>query len=130
MKNVLDSTEIKLEAVKDIEASYGIALAGEAKRVKQCVNRYARENSQEMLLKISKDAFTFKVNRQGVHKKYAGSDSVQFSSVLYFKFHYIQGVEITLQTIKLQKISQQHDRKLIQQSIHEINAIIQNIKTR
>ena len=69
LKDVLDSTNLKLEAVKDIEASYGIALAGEAKRVKQCVGRYARENSQEMLLKISQNAFTFKVNIQYVRGK-------------------------------------------------------------
>ena len=76
LKNVLNSTNIKLEAIKDIEASYGIALAGEAKRVKQCVSRYARENSQEILLKISKNAFTFKVSRQSHLKKNICSDLV------------------------------------------------------
>ena len=64
LKDVLDSPKIRLEAVKNIEASYGIALAGEAKRIKHCLSRYARENSQEMLLKISKHAFTFKVNNR------------------------------------------------------------------
>ena len=55
LKAYLDDPGIILEKVLNIEGSYGIALSGEAKRIKSCVGRYAKEREKQMLEDIRKN---------------------------------------------------------------------------
>ena len=60
-REILDQPDIEIESVKKVDASYGIALAGDAKLIKHCVERYAIENSQRIMMELSNYSLIFPV---------------------------------------------------------------------
>ncbi len=60
-RDILEHPDIEFESLKKMDASYGVALAGEGKRVKRCVARYARENAQSILMELNNHSLMFKV---------------------------------------------------------------------
>ena len=61
LKDYLIHPKIILEKTETIVGSYGLALAGDAKRIHKCVNRQVRENSKSTAEKIQQHEFFFKV---------------------------------------------------------------------
>eukprot|EP00795_Rhopilema_esculentum_P002629 gene2630-826_t len=62
LKAYLDDPGIVLEKVLNIQGSFGIALSGEAKRIKSCVSRYAKEREKQMLEEIRKNVASFEIS--------------------------------------------------------------------
>ena len=62
LKDYLVHPNIILEKIERVDASFGVALAGEAKRIKNCLNRFAKENSKLLHEKLSQDTYIFQVS--------------------------------------------------------------------
>ena len=61
-RGILNDSKIEFEAIKQIDASYGVLLAGEARVLKSCVEQYFKENMMQMLTEISSLSVPFKVS--------------------------------------------------------------------
>ena len=61
LKDYLTHPKIILEKTENIVGSYGVALAGDAKRINKCVRRLVQENSKSTAEKIQQNTFFFQV---------------------------------------------------------------------
>ena len=62
MKEDLEHPDISFEKMEKADASYGFALNGEARRLKSCLARFVKENSQRILEDVSKYLISFEVS--------------------------------------------------------------------
>lgn len=58
----LDSPMIRLDELKDVQASYGILLSGELRQTAKCVQKYVSENNDAFLRQLSASTAQFKVS--------------------------------------------------------------------
>ena len=61
LKEYLIHPKIFLEKVENIEGSYGVALAGDAKRIRKCIRAFAKESSKSLTEKIEQKMFLYQV---------------------------------------------------------------------
>ena len=61
LANYLHHPNIQLERIETIKGSYGVLIGGEAKRIKHCVSRHAKEREQEILEKVDKLVYRYEV---------------------------------------------------------------------
>ena len=62
MKNSLKHSDITFDKIEKVDASYGIALNGEARRLKLCMSRFVKENSQRILKEVAEHTVYFEVS--------------------------------------------------------------------
>ena len=62
MKDSLDHPEITFDKLEKADASYGVILNGEARRLKSCMERFVKENSARILKDVAAYAIYFEVN--------------------------------------------------------------------
>ena len=61
MKEQLKHPDIMFDKLVSVDASYGVVLAAEARRLKSCMNRYVKENSPKIFNELAKHTVSFKV---------------------------------------------------------------------
>ena len=62
LKDYLTHPKIMLEKVKRVDGSFGVALAGETKRIKNCINNAAKQNFKSLQGKINQNTYMFEVS--------------------------------------------------------------------
>ena len=62
MKEDLEHPDISFEKLEKTDASYGFVLNGEGRRLKSCMARFVKENSQRILEEVSKYVISFEVS--------------------------------------------------------------------
>ena len=60
-RDILEHPDIELLEIKKFDAAYGVALAGEAKRLEICMERYFRNNEENIAVKLQNKTVQFKV---------------------------------------------------------------------
>ena len=66
MKDSLEHPDITFDKMEHVDASYGVVLNGEARRLKSCMSRFVKENSQRILKDVAANMVYFKVNVQRI----------------------------------------------------------------
>ena len=61
LKDYLIHPKIILEKVERVDASFGVALAGETIRLRHCLNRFAKESSEVTHAKIKENTYMYEV---------------------------------------------------------------------
>ena len=62
LKDYLTHPSIMLEKVERVDGSFGVALSGETKRIKNCVNSAAKQNFGSMQDKVNQNTYMFEVS--------------------------------------------------------------------
>ena len=63
-KEALKHPDIEFDKLEKVDSSYGVVLAGESRRIKSCLKRYVKENSQIILQELAAHSVSFKVMLQ------------------------------------------------------------------
>ena len=72
-KKLLEHPDIEFDKLEKVDASYGVVLTGESRRIKSCLKRYLKENSPAILQELAAHSVAFKVNASEL-KWYGQSD--------------------------------------------------------
>ena len=61
-KEALKHPDIEFDKLEKVDSSYGVVLSGEGRRIKSCLKRYVKENSQKILEELADHSVSFEVS--------------------------------------------------------------------